>query len=137
MSNLSSGTVVPALLSPLEILLPDTTTSSPSLQPFTDLNGILAIAGNWRDSLFPTSFDMSSWISRATATHHAQLVTTAVVSGVVVGGAVLGFQQARRMYRLAELKRSIPDIDDEHHATRVSEINSMAASSLTTTPPDR
>lgn len=65
---------------------------------------------------------MSSWISRATENRNAQLVTTAVVSGVVVGSAILGFQKARRMYKVADLKASIPDIDDEHHATRVSSL---------------
>jgi hypothetical protein len=55
---------------------------------------------------------MSSWISRTTASHNAQLITTAVVSGVVVGGAILGFQQARRLYRVADLKASIPEEGD-------------------------
>ncbi|KAF2735939.1 hypothetical protein EJ04DRAFT_551630 [Polyplosphaeria fusca] len=64
---------------------------------------------------------MSSWISRVTASHHAQLITTAVVSGVVVGGAILGFQEARRMYRVQKLKDSIPNIDENHHATRITE----------------
>lgn len=62
---------------------------------------------------------MSSWISRATASHKAQLVTTAVVSGVIVAGAVIGFQQARRIYKVERVKSSIPDIDQEHEATRV------------------
>ena len=66
------------------------------------------------------SFEMSSWITRATANHKAQLITTAVVSGVVVGGAILGFQKARRLYRVETLKESTPDIGEEHHATRVS-----------------
>jgi hypothetical protein len=66
--------------------------------------------------------EMSSWISRATESRNAQLITTAVVSGAVVASTILGFQQARRMYRVADLKASIPDIDDEHHAQRVSEI---------------
>ncbi|KAF2112625.1 hypothetical protein BDV96DRAFT_153791 [Lophiotrema nucula] len=64
---------------------------------------------------------MSSWISRATESRHAQLITTAVVSGVVVGSAILGFQKARRMYKVAELKASIPDVGGEHHATRITE----------------
>jgi hypothetical protein len=64
---------------------------------------------------------MSSWINRATESRNAQLITTAVVSGAVVASTILGFQQARRMYRVADLKASIPDIDDEHHAQRVSE----------------
>ncbi|KAJ9667006.1 hypothetical protein H2201_002839 [Coniosporium apollinis] len=64
---------------------------------------------------------MSSWISRATASHKAQLVTTAVVSGVIVAGAVIGFQQARRIYKVERVKSSIPDIDQEHEATRINE----------------
>jgi len=62
---------------------------------------------------------MSSWISRATANHNAQLITTAIVSGVVVGSAILGLQKAKRMYKVADLKASIPDINEDHHATRV------------------
>ncbi|KAF2003136.1 hypothetical protein P154DRAFT_618126 [Amniculicola lignicola CBS 123094] len=69
---------------------------------------------------------MSSWISRTTSSHNAQLITTAIVSGVVVGGAILGFQQARRMYRVNELKDSIPDIGEEHHATRLTEFGAAS-----------
>jgi hypothetical protein len=65
---------------------------------------------------------MSSWVSKATESRNAQLITTAVVSGAVVASTILGFQQARRMWRVADLKASIPDVDDEHHAQRVSEI---------------
>ena len=63
---------------------------------------------------------MSSWISRATSSHHAQLITTAVVSGVVVGGVILGYQEARRMYRVEKLKDSIPEPGEEHSSGRVS-----------------
>lgn len=66
---------------------------------------------------------MSSWISRATENRNAQLVTTAVVSGVVVASAILGLQKAKRMYRVADLKASIPDITDDHHSTRVSAVH--------------
>jgi len=66
------------------------------------------------------AIEMSSWISRATESRNAQLVTTAVVSGVVVASAILGLQKAKRMYRVADLKASIPDINDDHHSTRVS-----------------
>jgi hypothetical protein len=69
--------------------------------------------------------DMTSWFSRATESRNAQLITTAVVSGAVVASTILGFQQARRMYRVADLKASIPDIDDEHHAQRVSVATNM------------
>ncbi|KAF2996090.1 hypothetical protein E8E13_004742 [Curvularia kusanoi] len=71
---------------------------------------------------------MSSWISRATENRNAQLVTTAVVSGVVVASAILGLQKAKRMYRVADLKASIPDVTDEHHSTRLTEYG--AASSV-------
>jgi tRNA A37 threonylcarbamoyladenosine dehydratase len=71
---------------------------------------------------------MSSWISRATENRNAQLVTTAVVSGVVVASAILGLQKAKRMYRVADLKASIPDITDNHHSTRLTEYG--AASSV-------
>ncbi|KAF2634293.1 hypothetical protein P280DRAFT_439154 [Massarina eburnea CBS 473.64] len=63
---------------------------------------------------------MPSWLSRATADHKAQLVTTAVVSGVVVGSAILGLQKAKRMYKVADLKASIPDLDEDNHASRTN-----------------
>jgi len=62
---------------------------------------------------------MSSGLSRLTASHNAQLITTAVVSGVVVGTAILGFQQARRMLKVENVKASIPDINEDHQATKV------------------
>lgn len=72
---------------------------------------------------------MSSWISRATANHNAQLITTAIVSGAVVGSAILGLQKARRMYKVADLKASIPDINEDHHVTRVS-LKAMLSSTV-------
>ncbi|KAG9376583.1 Moeb/ThiF domain containing protein [Pyrenophora tritici-repentis] len=63
---------------------------------------------------------MPSWVSRATENHNAQLITTAAVSGFVVGSAILGFQKARRMMRVADLKASIPEISDDHRSSRVS-----------------
>ena len=63
---------------------------------------------------------MSSWISKATESRNAQLITTAVVSGAVVASTILGFQKARRMMRVADLKASIPEVSDEHHVQRVS-----------------
>lgn len=62
---------------------------------------------------------MPSWISKATESHNAQLITTAAVSGLVVATTILGFQKARRMTRVADLKASIPEISDEHHAQKV------------------
>lgn len=58
-------------------------------------------------------------MSRTTSSHQAQLVATALVSGIVVAGAVLGFQTARRKFKVARVKADIPDISQEHVATRV------------------
>lgn len=63
---------------------------------------------------------MPSWISRASESHHAQLVATAAVSGLVVGSAILGYQKARRMTRVADLKASIPDLSENHRPSRAS-----------------
>lgn len=54
-----------------------------------------------------------------TESHQAQLYAAALVSGVTVGGAILGFQEIRRRYRVQDLKDSIPDINEEHPATKV------------------
>ncbi|KAF2653236.1 hypothetical protein K491DRAFT_603358 [Lophiostoma macrostomum CBS 122681] len=70
---------------------------------------------------------MSSWISRTTSSHNAQLITTAVVSGVIVGSAILGFQKARRMYKVAELKESIPEVGGDHHAARLTEFGAASS----------
>jgi hypothetical protein len=80
---------------------------------------------------------MSSWISRATESRNAQLITTAVVSGALAASTILGFQQARRMYRVAEVKASIPDIDDDHQASRVGHMNPQTKLKLTFTEDDR
>ncbi|PSN73931.1 hypothetical protein BS50DRAFT_4045 [Corynespora cassiicola Philippines] len=64
---------------------------------------------------------MPTWISRATESHKAQLITTAVVSGAVVGSAILGLQKARRMYRVADLKASIPELSEGHQAQKLTE----------------
>ncbi|KAE8863613.1 hypothetical protein PTNB73_06820 [Pyrenophora teres f. teres] len=64
---------------------------------------------------------MPSWVSRATENHNAQLITTAAVSGFVVGSAILGLQKARRMMRVADLKASIPEISDDHRSSRLTE----------------
>ncbi|KAF2821317.1 hypothetical protein CC86DRAFT_397343 [Ophiobolus disseminans] len=64
---------------------------------------------------------MSSWVSRATESRNAQLITTAVVSGALVASTIFGFQKARRMYRVADLKASIPEVDAEHQSSRMTE----------------
>lgn len=53
---------------------------------------------------------MSSWFQRATGSTQVQFAATAIVSGAVVAGAILGYQHVRRIERTEDLKRSIPDI---------------------------
>ncbi|CAG8977270.1 hypothetical protein HYALB_00009368 [Hymenoscyphus albidus] len=63
---------------------------------------------------------MASWIEKITGSREAQFAATAVVSGAVVAGAILGSQNVRRRERIGELKADIPDIDDRKggHITR-------------------
>ena len=62
---------------------------------------------------------MSSWIDQVRASHNLQLAATAVASGVLVGGAILGLQRAKQEYRVHDLKSSIPDVDKEVDVGRV------------------
>lgn len=68
--------------------------------------------------------DMSSWLDRIprihiTWSHETQLVATALISAAVAAGAVYGVQGVRRLKRVETLKDSIPDIDEDHPATKV------------------
>ena len=64
---------------------------------------------------------MASWFSRATSSTKAQFAATAIVSGAVVAGAILGYQAVRRHERVEDLKSSIPELGREGHvADKVS-----------------
>lgn len=69
--------------------------------------------------------DMSSWIEQVGSSHRLQLATTAVVSGLVVGGAIIGYQNTSRRYRLHELKDSISDPRAKHDVNKVCFGNSF------------
>lgn len=77
-----------------------------SYDPETDERGVL---GN-----------MSSWLQRQAGAQRSQLATTAVLSGAAVAGAIFGYQAYRRREAVHDLKASIPDIDEQHHAEKVS-----------------
>ncbi|KAI9811802.1 MAG: hypothetical protein M1832_000696 [Thelocarpon impressellum] len=62
---------------------------------------------------------MASWFSRTAGSHSAQLAATAVLSGALVAGTILGFQHVRRQVKVEDLKRSIPDLDEEHTVDQV------------------
>ena len=56
---------------------------------------------------------MSSWLQRQTSSHNAQLVGTALLSGVAVAGAIFGIQALRRQIAVEDLKASIPGFDEK------------------------
>jgi tRNA threonylcarbamoyladenosine dehydratase len=58
---------------------------------------------------------MASWFSRATSSTQAQFAATAIVSGAVVAGAILGYQAVRRQERVEDLKSSIPELGRGGH----------------------
>lgn len=63
---------------------------------------------------------MTSWLQRQASSHNAQLVTTAVLSGAAVAGAILGIQAIRRQIAVEDLKASIPQLDEQDDANGVS-----------------
>ena len=62
---------------------------------------------------------MTSWFDRLASSHHVQLAATAVFSGLTVAGLIYGTQAIRRKEAVHELKASIPELDETHHADLV------------------
>ena len=58
---------------------------------------------------------MGSWFG----SKEFQFGATALVSGAVVAGGILGYQHVRRQEMLEDLKSSIPMLGKEHQADRV------------------
>lgn len=54
---------------------------------------------------------VTSWTQSITSSHRAQLITTAVASGALVGVSILSFQTAKYQARKKLLKVGI---DDDH-----------------------
>lgn len=67
----------------------------------------------------PPSQTMSSWLERQASNHQVQLAATAVLSGIAVAGIIYGTQTARRKVAVDELKASIPELSESHHAQTV------------------
>lgn len=63
---------------------------------------------------------MASWLERQASSHHVQLAATAVFSGIAIAGLIYGSQAVRRKAAVDDLKASIPDLDENHHADLVS-----------------
>lgn len=61
-----------------------------------------------------------SFLSRAASSTHVQFAATALVSGAVVAGAIIGYQQLAREERVSRLKSSIPALEDDRNSAQVS-----------------
>ncbi|KAI8632747.1 ubiquitin-protein ligase molybdopterin-converting factor [Xylariaceae sp. FL1651] len=70
---------------------------------------------------------MSSFFERASSNSRVQLAATAIASGAVVAGAILGYQRLRQEERIYNLKNSIPSLADEGGALR--RLNSFGGAS--------
>ena len=62
---------------------------------------------------------MSSWFERQASSHQVQLAAVALLSGAAVAGTIYGAQAIRREKRIEELKASIPELNESHHADMV------------------
>lgn len=62
---------------------------------------------------------MASWFERQVSSHQVQLAAVALFSGVAVAGTIYGTQAVRREKRVEELKASIPELSESHHADMV------------------
>ncbi|KAH8201165.1 hypothetical protein TruAng_004633 [Truncatella angustata] len=69
---------------------------------------------------------MSSFLSRAASDTKIQFATTAIVSGAVVAGTILGLQRLQRESRIHRLKDSIPELENDD---AIREINSFGGAS--------
>lgn len=60
-----------------------------------------------------------SWFSRVGESPRLQLGVTAVLSGALTASLLIAYQQLRRSERVQELKDAIPEVSENHVATRV------------------
>ncbi|GAB7348700.1 hypothetical protein MBLNU459_g7441t2 [Dothideomycetes sp. NU459] len=64
------------------------------------------------------------------------MAATAVVSGVIVGGAILGLQKAKREYKVYDLKNSIPDAKEKHETIRINDFGGAVQDASRSTKED-
>ncbi|KAL8704114.1 MAG: hypothetical protein Q9201_002728 [Fulgogasparrea decipioides] len=69
---------------------------------------------------------MSSWFERQLSSHQVQLAATALVSGITVAGLIYGGQAIRRRVAVEQLKASIPPLDEEHQAQRLTDFGAAS-----------
>lgn len=68
---------------------------------------------------------MSTWISDVFHSHRLQLAATAIISGALVAGAILGLQTAKREYKIYDLKESIPGLNEAHDVEKVCKVTRL------------
>ena len=73
---------------------------------------------------------MTSWFERQASSHHVQLAAAALLSGVTVAGLIYGTQAIRRKEAVQELKASIPELNENHHADMVRLDSTMKATGI-------
>lgn len=71
---------------------------------------------------------MIKWVTDRFTSPSADLVLTAIASGILVGASILTVQHAGRRTKIADLKRSIPALEDEDKHN-VATINSFGGAS--------
>ncbi|KAI4244772.1 MAG: hypothetical protein L6R42_010368, partial [Xanthoria sp. 1 TBL-2021] len=81
--------------------------------------------------------NMSSWFERQLSSHQFQLAATALVSGITVAGLIYGGQAIRRKVAVEELKASIPPLDEEHQAQRLTDFGAASPLPSATREEDR
>ncbi|KAK4692251.1 tRNA threonylcarbamoyladenosine dehydratase, partial [Lecanoromycetidae sp. Uapishka_2] len=69
---------------------------------------------------------MASWFDRQFANKNVQLAAVALLSGAAVAGTIYGTQAIRRKERVEELKASIPELNETHHATMLTNFGAAA-----------
>ncbi|KAF6225759.1 hypothetical protein HO133_009761 [Letharia lupina] len=69
---------------------------------------------------------MTSWFERQASSHHAQLAAAVVLSGVTVAALIYGTQAIRRKEAVQELKASIPELDETHHADMLTDFGAAS-----------
>lgn len=70
---------------------------------------------------------MSSWLQRQTGSHNVQLAAAAVLSGAAVAAGIFSYQALRRHEAVEDLKASIPNIDERHHAESLTEFGTAGS----------
>lgn len=96
-------------------ILKATKTHIQAISPRQNPNSIYPPRSSRTESPPTQKSTMASWLNNT----KAQFAATAIVSGAIVAGSILGYQHVRRQEKLEDLKSSIPPLGKEHQADKV------------------